>query len=286
MGVRGDVIYKPTRAFEIVPGTRVDLYSSGGVAAVGMDPRVATKLAVSKRVRLLQAHGVAHQPPSFVAPIPGLTIGSLRGGLQKAVQTSAGVEADLPAEFTGSVVAFRTATLALTDFLTSAARFDSDDRRAFDRRATGDAYGLEFFVRRPLTKRLGVLSSYTLSRATQRQGGRVEPGAFDRTHVFNIAAAVDLGARWRFGSKFVAYSGNPKLFGTSSRGISENVQSGDRSKPFYRIDFRLEKKWVVGKRATIAVVLEVVNALFRKESINEEEIGPITIPSLGVEGEL
>jgi hypothetical protein len=111
-----------------------------------------------------------------------------------------------------------------------------------------------------------------------------ETGAFDRTHVFNIAGAVDLGMRWRFGSKFVAYSGSPELFGSSGNDLQ--VPSGKRSKPFFRVDFRLEKKWMLGKRASIAFVVEVVNALLRKETINDEEIGPITIPSLGVEGEL
>lgn len=284
-----DVVYKPTRAFEVVPGLRADLYNSGGVAAAGIDPRIATKLALSKRVRLLQAHGVAHQPPSFVAPIPGLTIGSLQGGLQRAMQTSAGVEADLPLEFTGSMTVFRTATLNLTDFLTSAARFDTDDQRAFVRRATGDAYGAEVFVRRPLTKRFAALLSYTLSRSTQRESGVVRTGAYDRPHVFNVAGAVDLGARWRFGAKFVTYSGNPRLFSTRPSDAIANVEGAvaeRRNSAFYRIDARLEKKWVFGKRASVAVVFEVLNATLHKEDVNGQEIGPITVPSLGVEGEL
>jgi hypothetical protein len=284
LGVRADVVYKPTRAFEVVPGLRLDLYSSGGVAAVGVDPRIATRLALSKHVRLLQAHGIANQPPSFVAPIPGLTIASLAGGLQRAMQTSAGVEADLPAEFTGSASVFRTATLHLTDFLTSAARFDTSDARAFDRRATGDAYGVEIFVRRPLTKRLAALVSYTLSRATQRESGVVQTGAFDRTHVFNIAGALDLGKHWRLGAKFVTYSGSPELFGSNDDPSGKAL--GKRTDAFYRIDFRLEKKWMLGKRANVSVILEVLNASLSKDHINDEAVGPITIPSLGAEGEL
>ena len=285
VGLRADVVYKPTRTFEVVPGARLDFFRSGGVSAVSVDPRIATKLALSPRVRLLQAHGVAHQPPSFVAPIPGLTIGSLAGGLQRGVQTSAGVEADMPLEFTGTATVFRSATLNLTDFLTSAARFDgTSDDRTFDRRATGDAYGLELFVKRSLTKRVTGLASYTLSRATQRENGQVVTGAFDRTHVLNVAGAVDLGARWRLGAKFVTYSGSPMLFGSSS--AKDGKIASGRTDAFYRVDVRLEKKWMLGKRASIAFVVEAINVTLSKDHINDQDIGPITVPSLGVEGVL
>lgn len=283
-GLRVDMVYRPSRRFEVVPGLRGDLYTSGGVSAFGVDPRIATKVWLTEHVRLLQAHGIAAQPPSFVAPVPGLGIAGLAGGLQRAIQTSAGVEADLPLEFTGSATAFRNVTLHLTDFLTSAARFNDSDARLFDRRATGDAYGLEFFVRRPLTRRFSALASYTLSRATQREANVVSTGAYDRTHVLNVAGMLDLGKHWRFAAKFVTYSGNPQLFGSSDSPTGK-VEDG-RSDAFYRLDFRLEKRWILGPKRHISAILEVINTTLNKEHINDQAIGPITIPSLGVEGEL
>ena len=66
-----------------------------------------------------------------------------------------------------------------------------------------------------------------------------------------------------------------------------------RLSPFFRADLRLEKRWVIGESGFVAVVLDVVNAtLSREETITDcahgpckvTTIGPVTLPSLGVEG--
>ena len=66
-----------------------------------------------------------------------------------------------------------------------------------------------------------------------------------------------------------------------------------RLPPFFRVDLRLEKKWQLGKTAWISVVAEWLNATLTKESIAQnctlqgceaQFIGPVTIPSLGLEG--
>jgi len=58
-----------------------------------------------------------------------------------------------------------------------------------------------------------------------------------------------------------------------------------RDPAFYRIDLRLEKRWQLslGKRTWISLVLEVMNATLHKETFGSTEIGPVTIPSIGVE---
>jgi hypothetical protein len=76
---------------------------------------------------------------------------------------------------------------------------------------------------------------------------------------------------------------------------------------FYRIDVRLEKRWRLGETAWISFVIEALNATLRKEIVSEschtildlsmtdmppirtrtchdEEFGPVTVPSIGVEG--
>jgi hypothetical protein len=67
-----------------------------------------------------------------------------------------------------------------------------------------------------------------------------------------------------------------------------------RAPPFFRLDIRLEKRWLRGTSgAWVAFVLEVLNASLQKEVVDYEcdsvtcqkdEIGPVTIPSLGLEG--
>jgi hypothetical protein len=56
-----------------------------------------------------------------------------------------------------------------------------------------------------------------------------------------------------------------------------------RDPAFYRLDLRVEKRWTLGRAAWISFVVEVMNATLHKEQFAGEEIGPITIPSIGVE---
>jgi hypothetical protein len=47
---------------------------------------------------------------------------------------------------------------------------------------------------------------------------------------------------------------------------------------------RLEKRWNIKKTGWISFVAEMLNATFHKETFGDTEIGPVTIPSIGVEG--
>jgi hypothetical protein len=161
--------------------------------------------------------------------------------------------------------------------------------------------------------------SYTLSRTTReapaqsRYMGRVDAegraiveafpsyqilSEFDRTHVFGAALAVDLGRRWRAGSRLTAYTGRPYFTEVVGDNTVKRVNSG-RLAAFYRLDLRLEKRWPLGENGSIAFVAEWLNALLRKEEIDyqcsysamtsqrecaAESIGPITVPNIGVEG--
>jgi hypothetical protein len=50
------------------------------------------------------------------------------------------------------------------------------------------------------------------------------------------------------------------------------------------VDVRLEKRWNLGDTAWLSFVAEGMNVTLSKETIEDEEIGPVSIPSLGVEG--
>ncbi|MEZ4225396.1 MAG: TonB family protein [Polyangiaceae bacterium] len=340
LGVRGDTVLRAGDAFEVTPGLRLDLYGSEGATAVGIDPRLSTRTRISERVHLLTAFGIAHQPPSFVVPVPGFQPGGLRGGLQRAVQESMGVELDLSDSTTFTATAFQNSFFNMSDPLgvnpplprgcapgaypadslggdfgatpkdpplCGVPRFvpgtlgpdrsggggqgaDSRGGRSFasalEVRTLGAAYGLELFLKRKLTKKLGGFVSYTLSRSTRSYGRRRYVASFDRTHVFNAAAAYDLGNRWRAGTRFVFYTGLPTT-------PDPNDPSDTRLPPFVRADLRLEKRWQLSKTVWISGVAEWMNATLSKEAVSTEctlagceaqEIGPITIPSVGVEG--
>jgi hypothetical protein len=264
----------------ITPGIRTDLYRSGSASAVGIDPRVASRLEVTDRIRVLHAFGIAHQPPSFIIPVPGLAIGSLRGGLQTSLQSSAGVEIDLPQQTTATITVFDNVFLNMSDTL--GVQRGEDDLEFSALRSLGSAVGAEVYIRRKLTRRLGGFLSYTLSRSTRSVGNERFPSAFDRTHVANLALSFDLGRHWRAGTRFVFYTGVPERQ-TKGVVVGPRAMNPSRDPSFYRLDLRLEKRWIYSPTFYVSFIAEIMNTTFHKEVLLGTSLGPITIPSVGVE---
>jgi hypothetical protein len=153
-------------------------------------------------------------------------------------------------------------------------------------RTSGASYGLELYLKRRLTGKLGGFVSYTLSRSTRSHERRQYVAAFDRTHVLNVAATYDLGRLWRAGARTMFYTGLPKA-------PDPEDPDSTRLPAFFRLDLRLEKRWQLGERAWISFVAEWMNATLSKEAVTTRctlsgcearTIGPVTIPSLGMEG--
>ena len=112
-GGYADVVWRVHPRVEIVPGLRFDVFTSrseGNVspnsplalvtgdkatAAPALDPRLAARVTIDKRLLWVGTLGLVHQPPSL-GPIPGGELGTLSKGLQNAVQASQGFEAKLP----------------------------------------------------------------------------------------------------------------------------------------------------------------------------------------------
>jgi hypothetical protein len=340
LGGRADMVLSVDPALEITPGVRLDFYSSDGSAAAAIDPRLALRTTVSERVALLTALGIAHQPPSFVVPVPGLQPGGLHGGLQQAIQESMGVEIDLGDATTFTSTVFHNAFFDMSDPLGAVVpvvsgcapgAFPSDslagdrgdqpnnpalcgvprfppgtigpDRtggggqgadsrtgqraaNAFEVRTMGESYGLELFLKRRLTSKLGGFVAYTLSRSTRSYQNRSFVASFDRTHVANAAVAYNLGKNWRAGTRWIFYTGLPKA-------PDPTDPDAARLPPFFRLDLRLEKRWQLTRDVWISAIAEWMNATLSKEAVSTtctlagceaQTVGPITIPSLGVEG--
>jgi hypothetical protein len=157
--------------------------------------------------------------------------------------------------------------------------------QALEARTNGTAYGFELYVKRKLTDRVGGFLSYTLSRSTRTYEDQSFVSSFDRTHVVNAALSYDLGRNWRAGGRVVFYTGLPKA--------PDPTSASTRLAPFFRLDVRLEKRWDIGKRFWVSFVLEWLNATLTKEQVGTSctlqgcqatTVGPITVPSIGVEG--
>jgi TonB family protein len=279
VGGWADAVLAVTPRIEVTPGVRVDAFRSGSATSVGVDPRVAARFAVGKRVRIVHAYGLVHQPPSFVLPLSALSPVTTGTPLQKSLQASAGAEVDLGDGMLGTGTLFYNAFFDTSDALTALPENGPPD---YESRAQGSAFGAEFLLKRQLTKRLGGFISYTLSRSVRSIGEKTFVSGFDRTHVANAALGYEIGRGFRPGVRFVFYTGTP--VSSEPGGTDDASKSGAREPPFHRLDVRVEKRWKLGGSAWISFVLEVMNATLRKERFGGEAIGPITIPSIGAEG--
>ncbi len=178
-----------------------------------------------------------------------------------------------------------------------------------DQPVDGHSYGLEILLRRPLSKRLAGWISYTLSRSTRQAhfatlsgdtASAYVPSEFDRTHILNAILAYDLGRAWRAGGRFLFYSGVP--YSDLAGNVPVPPYNGHRGPAFFRLDLRLEKRWTLGHDRSVALVIEGLNVTLSKEwtplgldcmgdmtsqggttQCTPARLGPLTIPSIGVE---
>ncbi len=291
LGAYADVVWQAAPGLQVTPGLRADLFVSGRRAALGIDPRITAEYQLSKKLKVTHGLALVHQAPSFVGPVPGFK-STLAGGLQKAVQHSAGLAYELPAGFSATAAVFHSAFFNMTDLISllqleQTANEGGDDINDF--RTDGQAYGFELMVRRSLSRRLGGFISYTLSRS-RRFARRVSgPATTDRTHVLNVASSYDLGKDWRVGGRVLFYTGIP-----AQVAYLEAARHPPRTPPFWRLDFKIEKRWYLKRpHRWWGLSLEVLNTTLNKEKLTGscnayecvyEELGPVTVPSLAFEG--
>ncbi len=278
-------LVRPGLGMEFTATARADVFTSAGKVGVGPNPRLAARVPLHERVSALFALSVAQQPPAYAIPLPAVGYRGLPGGLSYAYQKSAGLEAKLPLAFTASAVGFHHSYANFRDVLQTRDDIDLDDT-SFKNNGRGQAYGLELLVSRKLVRRVSATLSYTLSRS--ELGATAERPAmvnlFDRTHVLQLASAVDLGRGWFASARSVFYTG------------WRNLQKGGRFPPFLRFDARLEKRWNWRKSGHISLIFEGLNVTAAKEVLGQEcdtnnvcknqAFGPVVVPSIGVEGAL
>jgi hypothetical protein len=101
--------------------------------------------------------------------------------------------------------------------------------------------------------------------------------------VLNAALSYDLGGNFRLGTRVVFYTGIPQSLNESRDGAARPVYP-PRDPAFFRVDARFEKRWALRGTHYVSLVLEWLNASLQKETIGGEPLGPITIPSIGLEG--
>jgi len=286
-GAYVDVVLQPTPELRVIPGVRVDQFTSLGDTRVSVDPRLSAEYQITDRLKAIHAIGVAHQSPNFVPNVPGAQVGGLDGGLQSSLQAEAKYEYAFPFQITSSVAGYINGTAQMTDPVGMSQSFAIDETSA-QTRVLGRAYGLEFYIKRPLTKRLGGFISYTYSTSLRSLDRiRTRPG-YDRPHVFNAAVSYEFDWNVRFSVKFAFASGVLERHTTADGFVFE----GRRSRPYVRVDAKLEKRFRPSKHIDWGLSLEALNATYTsnaaartcgEEGCEDQGTAPITFPLLGAD---
>jgi hypothetical protein len=152
-------------------------------------------------------------------------------------------------------------------------------------RSAGHAWGLELGFSGSVTDHLSAQASYTLSRSVRERDGTLVLSQVDRSHVLNVALDYDFGSGYRLGARWLFYTGTPSSPERDAQGEpGAPERSRERSAPFHRLDVRFEKRWDLQQGRWLALVVEGLNVTLSKEEVSQDElVGPITIPSLGIE---
>lgn len=276
-----------TRSIRVQLGSRLDLFRSRGDLAAALSPSVFAEFDLGERITLVDALGLSHQPPSSNVPMPGANP-VLGAGLQHAVQNSVSLRWALPAALRISATVYQAALFDLTDSIGISRIDNGDDAIEETSRALGSSRGFELLLERELGHDLGGYFAYTLG-SSRRSVARAEgPALFDRRHVLSGALSYRLGSGWRAGLRGSFYTGVP-----ADVAYLAAARDPPRTSPFHRIDVRLEKRWRLNDNGAFwALVLEILNTTLREEALGkscsayvcrEDTVGPLTIPSLGLE---
>jgi hypothetical protein len=292
-GAYADVTLHVLPGVDLVPGARVDEYhpssSLPGPAAFAIDPKLAARVALSPSLTWVSTLGVAHQEPGYVVPVPGLRI-LPSAHLQEVDSVAESVELRLPWAVKARLTGFYDADRNVSDFVATCGLSLTCTSVTS---VNGRTYGLEILVERALTRRLGGWLSYTLSRAERTLDDRMYLSPFDRTHVVSAVVHYDLGRGYGAGVRGTYYTGRPDL--PPAQGAPPQESDQVRLPDYYRFDVRLDKRWDLGRGEWLTAVAEFFDATLTKEAVDTkcnfltrlctpEYVGPIALPSVGLEG--
>jgi len=279
--------------FSFALGLRADLFTSsatpiGAAAAYGsVGPRAALSHQLAPWARLHESLGLGSQTRSPSQRPPG-RMSSAAGGLEWTALADAGVEWQLPWDLSLDTTLFYSTFFHVGD--TESLRYLDGQPDDLDR-GQGRALGLELALQRNFSRRLRGFFSYTLSRSLRSIGRVTAASQYDRTHVLDLAFAYDFGRGFGLSSRATYYTGFPSR--VDDVAIVNDVP---RSSDYFQLDWQVAKRFTLDQKGRfLAITLGVLNTTLSKEPNDavcnssgcaEQMVGPATIPTIGVEGEI
>jgi hypothetical protein len=230
-----------------------------------LEPRVAVRWHLSRRLTLLGAAGLYSQPP---APADLSSVfGTPTLGFESATHASLGESAELTSTLSLTTLGF---FRALSDLTVRDPAPTPKLAHALLQNGVGRSYGVQILVRqRPWHGFSGWLA-YTVSRSERRdtQSASYRLFDFDEPNLLTLVLSQTAG-RWTFGTRFRYASGAPRtpvvgaLFDEKDN-VYEPVfgaHNGERLPDFWQLDARIDRAFPLGETGRLSLYVEVLNVL-------------------------
>ncbi len=143
---------------------------------------------------------------------------------------------------------------------------DPDSSNLLLNTGTGFARGVELSLQKKFTDGFVGSASYSYS-VSKRQDNAVLPEyyfEYDRPHIINLLAGMEIGEEWQIGAKFQFASGNPytPIAGVIKKGsvfyLVDGAVNSARYPDYHKIDIRVDKQFILAGWA-LTVYLDLWN---------------------------
>jgi outer membrane receptor protein involved in Fe transport len=137
---------------------------------------------------------------------------------------------------------------------------DPDSSNLLLNTGTGYARGIEFSLQKKFSDGFVGSASYSYS-VSKRQDNASLPKyyfEYDRPHIINLLAGMEIGDGWQIGAKFQFASGNPytPVVGVVKKGgvffLVDGAVNSTRYPDYHKIDIRVDKQFILAGWALIA----------------------------------
>lgn len=234
--------------------------------------RFSAKYQINNKHTLTAAIGSYNQTPQPLGIATDKTFGNASFPATKARQFMLGYRCQINETVSADVQAYhnRQWDLPVLTGLDDWIWLNSTDT-LFSGGGQGRMYGIEFFLRQDLNKRLFGWISYSLSKSERfrKKDNKFIPYDNDQTHNLQCVLHYRFPKKWQVGTRIRLVSGNPytpiinSVYDATNRYYQpvKGKENSKRNEPFFQTDLRVEKMFLFDKWK-LSAYMDLQNALW------------------------
>ncbi|MDP2207563.1 MAG: TonB-dependent receptor [Bacteroidota bacterium] len=253
--------WSPWVQLSLTTGARYDYFSFTKEAT--FSPRVSASYHLTEKTAFNMAYGKFYQTPASYQIALDPINQQLRSS--NATHYILGVEQLLRDDIRATVEVYHK---DLSNVIV-----ENDTTDILYNTGSGYARGIEFSLQKKFTDGFVGTASYSYSESKRRDANGLAEYyfEFDRPHILNLIAGIELGEGWQLGAKFQYSSGNPytPVVGIAEKNgtfyVVDGAYNSARLPDYHKLDVRVDKKFVFNAW-TLTAYLDLWN-VYNRENI-------------------